>query len=353
MILKAALIIFSLSFVFSTLINALFLRFSFNLGQRNLRKNEIRWSPTEKPAFGGISFYFVFLISIIFLAVVFHNPTLFRDVSFLGFLLAVSIGFLTGLFDDAYNTKPLIKLASQILAAAIIIFTGTYIQLTGNLAFDYIVTLIWIIGIMNAINLLDNMDAISTIVVIGILSDILLVIMMTGLVQTPYIYIIVAMIGGLLGFLLFNWHPSKLYMGDTGSMLLGVLVAFLGVKFLWNFPQIASSENCIGLQILLPVTVFILPLTDTTTVFFKRIAKRSSPFIGGKDHTTHHLSYLGLSDRNIAFIFAFIALVSAYIVSRLVMNFPVINNLVSVGAISFIFLIFSFLFTIAQFNKKK
>lgn len=353
MILKAALIIFSLSFVFSALINALFLRFSFNLGQRNVKKNEIRWSPTEKPAFGGISFYFVFLISVIFLLVVFPDPALFRNLSFAGFLLAVSLGFLMGLFDDAYNTKPMIKLSSQILAAAIIIFSGTYIELTGNLVVDYAITLFWVIGIMNAINLLDNMDAISTTVVLGILLNILVVIVMTDLIFIPYMFIIIAMIGGLLGFLIFNWHPSKLYMGDTGSMLLGVMVAFLGIKFLWNFPAI-NSTACNGwLRLLLPVTVFILPLTDTTTVFFKRIAKGTSPFIGGKDHTTHHLSYLGLSDRNIAYLFAFIVLISAYIVSKLVLNFSSMPGFVVAGSICFIFLVFSFLFTIAQFNKKK
>lgn len=353
MILKAALIIFVLSFVFSAIINALFLKFSFSLGQRNVRKNEVRWSPTEKPAFGGIAFYFVFLISVIFISLVFFDPALFRNLPFLGFLLAVSIGFLTGLFDDAYNTKPLIKLSCQILTSLVIIFSGTYIHLSGIDYLDYFITLIWIIGIMNAINLLDNMDAISSIVVFGILFNILVVILMTGTYASPYTFIIVAMMGGLIGFLLFNWHPSKLYMGDTGSMLLGVLVAFLGIKFLWNFPLVVNVDCPVALQWLLPLTVFILPITDTSTVFFKRLSHRKSPFIGGKDHTTHHLSYLGLKEKQIALLFAFIALVAAYIVSRIIIGCSSLHNLVLIGTISFIFLIFTFLFTISHFNQKK
>jgi len=116
-----------------------------------------------------------------------------------------------------------------------------------------------------------------------------------------------------MGFLFFNWHPSKMYMGDTGSQFLGVFLAAIGIKYLWN-AEPPTGDFISARNLLLPMIVFIMPIIDTTTVVINRISKGQSPFVGGKDHTTHALAYLGLSDRQVAMLFWLITLFSLVIV---------------------------------------
>jgi UDP-GlcNAc:undecaprenyl-phosphate/decaprenyl-phosphate GlcNAc-1-phosphate transferase len=125
-------------------------------------------------------------------------------------------------------------------------------------------------------------------------------------VLNPESFICLSLLGGLSGFLIFNWHPSKMFMGDTGSQFLGIFLAIMGIEFCWNVP-VMNQDGAPGYfplkNIILVVLVFILPLTDTATVFFNRLAKGKSPFIGGKDHTTHHLFFKGITEKRIAVLF--------------------------------------------------
>lgn len=345
------LIFIALSFFFSLAINALFLKFSTNLGIREYDKGMIRWT-SQKPAFGGISFYIVFLISNIAFSFLLENTFLFKNVEYLGFMLAVSLGFLTGLFDDAFNTKPLLKLLAQIFAGIVIVLSGTVIQLFDAEWLNVLTTIFWVVAIMNAVNLLDNMDAIATITVIGILLCLVVSMMLTGIQDSAFLYTLLGIMSALLGFLIFNWHPSKLFMGDTGSMFLGVSIAFLGIKFIWNLDPFLSGTSH-WMQLLAVIIVFILPLTDTTTVFFKRMSAGKSPFIGGKDHTTHHLVYVGLSERQVAYVFAAISLLNAFVLSKVITGLDSWNALMTIGVASYIILVSGSLFVIALMNRKK
>ena len=102
-------------------------------------------------------------------------------------------------------------------------------------------------------------------------------------------------------------------MGDTGSQFLGVFVAAVGIKYLWN-AEAPTGDFISARNLLLPLIVFILPVIDTTTVVINRLVKKQSPFVGGKDHTTHSLAYLGFSDKQVALIFWAISLISLIIV---------------------------------------
>lgn len=351
----SVLIFFLLALVFSAVTNGLFLKFSFNMGRRDTRMDEIRWSKDDKPSFGGITFYIVFLLSIIsFLILDPEGAVLFKNIEFLGFLLALSIGFLTGLFDDAFNTKPLLKLGSQILAGVILVISGTYIQISGIYWFDIAITMIWVIGIMNSINLLDNMDAISTVVTIGVLSSFLVIIQLNGAQDGSYAFVIIGLIAALGGFLFYNWHPSKLFMGDTGSMFLGIAVAFLGIKYAWNIQIVDNPLEVPTInKLMLVLVIFILPITDTTTVFFKRIMVGRSPMQGGKDHTTHHLFYLGLKERYVALIYVMISLISIFIVLKMIELIFDWNMFMTLGFGSYFILIFGALFFIAHLNRSE
>jgi UDP-GlcNAc:undecaprenyl-phosphate GlcNAc-1-phosphate transferase len=103
-------------------------------------------------------------------------------------------------------------------------------------------------------------------------------------------------------------------MGDTGSQFLGILLATFGILYLWNQPD-KYGRLIPSKQFLVSIIVFIIPIVDTTTVFINRLLKHSSPFIGGRDHTTHHLSYMGLSDRQVAYLYILISLISMIVMT--------------------------------------
>jgi UDP-GlcNAc:undecaprenyl-phosphate GlcNAc-1-phosphate transferase len=336
------------AFFFSILINSILLRFVKTLGIRNEDEAIIRWSDQVKPALGGLSFYIIFLLSITLHSFVFSYSGSTMDFQFTGIVGATSLGFLMGLSDDAYNTRPVLKFLTQVLCAVILIYSDTYINIFENTIFNYLLTVVWVVGLMNSINMLDNMDGITTIVAIVISFTILLLMLINGEVNSVGMTIVLGLLAALLGFLYFNWNPSKMYMGDTGSQYLGVLLAALSINYLWN--PVTTEEFSISRQFLIPIISFIIPIVDTTTVVIKRISKGNSPFIGGKDHTTHHLSYLGLSEKQVAGIISLISLISSAIVVYVISSIKVWNHLYTVIFITYFLVVFGVLFIIAKKN---
>ena len=304
---------FGLSILFSFLINSLFLKFVKTLGMHNKSDTIIRWSTTSKPAVGGFSFYIIFLLSIITYSVFFDSNQVFLSKQFIGILLASMLGFLIGLADDAYNTRPFLKFSTQVTCAVILLVTGTSINISYLTTLNYIVTIIWVVGIMNSLNMLDNMDGITCTVSISIILSALAVMIFHHEYDSIYFMILLGVMAALLAFLFFNWYPSKMYMGDTGSQFLGVFLAAIGIRYLWNADQ-PTGDLISAKNIFLPIIVFIMPIIDTTTVVINRLVRGQSPFVGGKDHTTHALAYLGLSDSQVTMVFWALTLISLILV---------------------------------------
>lgn len=342
-------IFFTACLVFSILINSILLKFVKTLGIRNNNDTVIRWSETSKPAIGGISFFILFLLSITAFPFLFEESQYFLNLNFIGLLFASCLGFLMGLFDDAYNTKPLIKIFTQITCGIILISTNMYIHLFDNEMLNYFITLLWVVGMMNAINMLDNMDAITTIVSISIVLTIILNLYIIGDMHHPDVFILIGILAGLIGFLKFNWNPSKMYMGDTGSQFLGIFLAYFGIKYFWNQGNI-SGQEIFSKQIISAILIFAIPIIDTTTVFIKRIRNKKTPFIGGRDHTTHHMSYLGFSEKQVALIYAGISVVNI-ILSIIIFNYISQWSYWHITLFSFyILMLFTSLFYIANLN---
>ena len=294
----------------SFLINGLFLKFASNLGIRNTSETIIRWSPQSKPSLGGISFYLIFLISITSYPILFEQTTVLNK-QILGMLAACTLAFLLGLSDDAYNTKPMLKLTIQICCALILVSTGTYISIFSNIYFNYALSLFWIVALMNSINMLDNMDAITTIVSITIILSALFIIYINKSGHTINTIILIGVMAALIGFLFYNWHPSKIFMGDTGSQFLGLFLAAMGIKYFWNTPDI--NGNLIqSKQFFVTILTFAIPIIDTTAVVLNRLRSGKSPFIGGKDHTTHSFFFIGVTEKRIALLYAGIAFISMF-----------------------------------------
>jgi UDP-GlcNAc:undecaprenyl-phosphate GlcNAc-1-phosphate transferase len=295
--------------ILSFLVNGLFLKFSSTLGIRDTKDTIIRWNNMSKPAFGGISFYIIFLLSISSYPIFFEQSGILFSKKLMGILASCTLAFLMGLSDDAYNTKPLLKLFVQIACGIILISTGTHIAIFENNFLNYSITIFWVVGLMNSINMLDNMDAITTVVSITILLNALLILILNQNISNVYALVIIGVLAALIGFLFFNWHPSKMFMGDTGSQFLGLFLAIIGILYFWNTPDVKG--NLIqSKQFFATLLTFAVPIIDTTTVTINRIRNKKSPFIGGKDHTTHYFYYKGLTEKRIAILFALIAVIS-------------------------------------------
>ncbi|MFM7078528.1 MAG: hypothetical protein ACKOYC_01930, partial [Bacteroidota bacterium] len=127
--------------------------------------------------------------------------------------------------------------------------------------------------------------------------------------ENLHLIILVGLVGALFSFLYFNWHPSRMYMGDTGSQFLGALLSAIGIIYLWN-DVYQTDQGIVSRKLTMVIMCFILPIIDTTCVVINRLSQGKSPFIGGKDHTTHSLAYLGLSDRQVAMVFCGLGLFS-------------------------------------------
>jgi UDP-GlcNAc:undecaprenyl-phosphate/decaprenyl-phosphate GlcNAc-1-phosphate transferase len=294
--------LFVACFVFSLLINYILLRFAQTLGVRDGRQHEVRWNPEIKPSLGGISFYVVFLFSFIF-TILLPQKTAGFNIQIIGILMAATLAFLMGLADDAFNTQPLLKFLTQIFCGLIIIFSGHSITVFQNQFYNHLFTLLWVVGVMNSVNMLDNMDGISSIV--SMLACSFMVFVNISLFdKSSYATTLnLGVLGALAGFLVYNFHPSKMFMGDTGSQFLGLFLAVMGIDNCWNNP---TSPLVAGFPVANPVIVmlvFLLPLSDTLTVVINRLRAGRSPFVGGKDHTTHHLFFKGLSEVRIAYLF--------------------------------------------------
>lgn len=289
--------------------NLLLLRFSKSLGIRNKNNVVVRWSNESKPSLGGISLFAGFLFATIMSLILLPKINLFGDISFAGLFLAASLAFTMGLADDAYDTKPYFKLLVQITCGLILVFTNTVIDLFHIPIIDSILTVIWVITLMNSLNMLDNMDGITATTVLFSLLSCLVSCYIIGVVSQPYwIYSVVGVIGALMGFLYFNIHPSKLFMGDAGSQFIGLFVAFFSIKYLWNLGSITQSNSWVSIVITL---IALTPAAvDSLTVTINRLKAGKSPMQGGKDHTTHHLVYAGYNDRQVWYIFSLIGLLS-------------------------------------------
>lgn len=199
--------------------------------------------------------------------------------------------FLVGLVDDVLHIKPYQKLIGQLIGAAIVIGFGIVVQWTDSPIINIGLTIFWLIGITNAINLLDNMDGLAT--GIAAIAAVSLAIGFGASGQTNEMILIAAFTGALIGFLYFNFNPASIFMGDCGSMFVGFLLASSVL-----LTQVGGRSRGVISILAVPALILFVPIFDTTfvTVLRKVWGRKASQ--GGRDHTSHRLVALGLSERN-------------------------------------------------------
>lgn len=232
------------------------------------------------PLLGGIAMYVGFILTLLIV----DSQWLFSQ----GVTLAIAATLLAGLglYDDLRGLNPLPKLVGQMGAGIALVWSGIFIHLTGIQVLDIALTLFWVVGICNALNLLDNMDGlsagVSAIASVGFGT----VAWFHG--QIPVAVICAAIFGITLGFLRFNWHPATIFMGDAGSLFMGFVLAALGLMV------ISPSAEFSGTW-LVPIVILAVPIFDTTLVTFSRLRRQLKITDGGRDHTSHRLVRVGLT----------------------------------------------------------
>jgi len=203
---------------------------------------------------------------------------------------AASFLFFVGLIDDWLHVKPYQKLIGQIIGAAIVVNYGLVLPWTRSLPMNMLITIFWLIGITNAINLLDNMDGLAT-GIAAIASCFLTYNFLTGNQMTEAVMMAV-FAAALLGFLVYNSTPASIFMGDSGSMFIGF---FLAGAALVNVSGGRSRSFVPVLAV--PILVLFIPIFDTTFVTILRKLSGRAASQGGRDHTSHRLVALGMSER--------------------------------------------------------
>jgi len=204
----------------------------------------------------------------------------------LGILGGATLLFVTGLWDDRFGMPAWLKLGAGVVAALFLSAFGVRVQLLNVLWLDTAITVLWVVGITNAANLMDNMDGLAaglTAVAAGFFF-ILAALEGQGLVAS----LAAALLGASAGFLFYNLAPAVSFMGDAGSLTLGFLLAALGIQIRFLNHPLASTWMA-------PIVVLGLFIFDTTLVTVSRLRRGRSPFQGGSDHTSHRLTQLGLS----------------------------------------------------------
>jgi UDP-GlcNAc:undecaprenyl-phosphate GlcNAc-1-phosphate transferase len=204
----------------------------------------------------------------------------------LGIMGGATLLFLTGFWDDRYGMPVSVKLTAQILAAAGVMLAGVRVQLFSIGWLDAALTLMWIVGITNAVNLMDNMDGLAAgITLVAALSFFALAALEgQGLVAG----LAAALAGAAAGFLFYNFAPAVSFMGDAGSLTLGFMLAVIGIKLRFIHYPLASTWMA-------PIVVLGVLIFDTVLVSLSRLRRGRSIFQGGSDHTSHRLLQLGLS----------------------------------------------------------
>jgi UDP-GlcNAc:undecaprenyl-phosphate/decaprenyl-phosphate GlcNAc-1-phosphate transferase len=208
-----------------------------------------------------------------------------------------------GLFDDLWRLNPAAKLVFQAIAAAGALYAGNRLGWTGSLTFDSLLTLLWLVGLANAFNLLDNMDGLAAgVATIGAAAYLVLAVSHGAQAD---VLMLAAYIGATCGFLVFNLHPASVFMGDAGSLFLGFTLALLSIRLGANLGAGGTTA------IVIPVAILSVPIFDTTLVTFVRSLAGRRISVGGRDHSSHRLVALGLPERRAVLVLYALATLAA------------------------------------------
>ena len=282
------------------------------------RPAEDRWHNKPTALFGGVAIFLAVAVPLFvnsdFSPALLFPADLQKTAAISSFLPVLCIGitlmFMLGFVDDVIRLKPQSKLLGQILVASLIAFLGFRLQWVTSLTLDTLMTIFWIVGITNAFNLLDNMDGLCA--GTGMIAAVFLSVILSA--SSPeYAQGAAILAGACAGFLIYNFNPASIFMGDCGSLLIGFGISLLSLGL-----SGMSVGNAMA-SVAVPVMIAMVPILDTTMVTLVRLLSGRKASTGGKDHTSHRLVLMGFSEKKAVLFLYGVGLISgiaALFVSR-------------------------------------
>lgn len=256
---------------------------------------------------GGIAIYLAFIVAMGLAFLLERGPAMEEFISkFIAMLVGGTIILALGIYDDVKGADAWKKLSVQIIAAVVLVIFGFKIVRINNL-FGQVVdlgflvvplTIIWIIGVTNAINIIDGVDGLAA----GVVTIVSVTLFAVSFSQKniPLAFMGAALAGTTLGFLRYNFSPAKIFMGDTGSMFLGFIIAVMAIQF--------NRKSTVTLSMLIPIIVLGVPIIDTLSAVIRRALQGAHIFRGDNGHIHHRLLVLGLSQKQVAIVLYFITI---------------------------------------------
>ena len=283
----------ALSGVFNWIILYITKKYSF---KKSSLLNEKRLVNKNTPPLGGVASAAAFFISVNFLGSADYNFIIIG-----AFSLLISI---LGSIDDFFNLSWKIKLFFQSIFVTIpILYLNIFLNIESLLNLDlnnslnFLISVLWVILIINSINFIDNMDGLAVVVTGSICYQ--SIVLTYSLNQNKLTDLSVVLLFVILGFFIYNFPPAKLYLGDSGSLFIGFCLGFLSILFTWN-----SEQDYLLSYALSPVLLFFtIPLLDFLVIMWHRISNGISPTKGGTDHISHRLLAKGFSEKQVLFLF--------------------------------------------------
>lgn len=269
-----------------------------------------------------------------------------RQTQLGGFIAGGCVVFLFGLADDKYGMSPLVKIAGQVIAALTLFFCGVRLDISAEVGsgawlLDALVPLCltvgWVVLLTNSFNLLDNMDGLSA--GVGVITLAFFAVIAHLVEQQQFIVLVsCALIGAILGFLWYNFYPSRLFMGDAGSMFIGYSISSLTILSTYFIPTRTETR----LALLIPLVVMAVPLFDTLSVVVIRISRGVPIYQGDKNHFSHRLVALGFSQRE-AVLMIYLVTASCGLAAVVIPKLPFSYGMVLIAQTVLIFAIISLL----------
>jgi UDP-GlcNAc:undecaprenyl-phosphate GlcNAc-1-phosphate transferase len=258
-----------------------------------------RWHSKPTALLGGTAIF----ISVTVVALLAHDVP--SDLTH-AILPASALLFVLGLVDDIRNLKPYQKLVGQIIAASIVVYAGLVLPWTSSGLFNSAITVFWLVGITNALNMLDNMDGLAA--GVAAIASLFLAVNFFSLGQVVEGTVIAILAASLCGFLIYNSQPASIFMGDCGSMFIGFFLASTAL-----LTTTSGRTRSFLPVIAVPVLTLVIPIFDTTFVTLLRKLSGRSASQGGRDHTSHRLVALGLSERRAVWLLYALAAISGFL----------------------------------------
>ncbi len=280
----------TVAFLISFAATPLVKKFAEKVGAIDVPKDARRVHDHPIPRMGGLAIFLGFLISVVLFVKI--------DTKLQGVLLGAVVIVIVGIIDDITPLKAWLKFLFQILAAVIAVLHGVTIQLLSNpiisgeahLILGYLsipVTVIWIVAVTNSVNLIDGLDGLAA--GVSTISAVTLVVIALVASEGSIAVIMAALAGACLGFLPYNFNPAKIFMGDTGALLLGYVLSTVSVIGFFKFYAFIT--------VLIPLLAMAVPIIDTTVSFFRRLLTGKNPMQADRGHFHHKLIDMGLSQK--------------------------------------------------------